>query len=619
MKWLFAKNDGGRDSGFHDAGVETFKGNFDRYLARELIQNSLDAVHDTNKPVHVKFDLRELKRDEIPDIKGLKVAFERCAEYWVHQPKSKSFFERAADLAGAKTVTTLIVGDYNTTGVVGSDRDRKQNWYNLIRCAGSSSKIAGDEGGSFGIGKNAPFAASRMRTVLYSTYNKDREHVFQGVAMLASHRLPGGSTAQPTGYLGGKNGESLRTKSEIPGRFFRSKMGTDIFVLGFPAERTWQKDLVYSVLENFWPAIDHDELTITVGDEEISSKNLSEMLARFSGEEEFTAHLYYKAYKEASYSFQEELSKLKRVSLYLSTGDNDLPKRVAMVRKTGMVIFAKPFRSVIPYCGVFICRNEVGNKLLRDMEPPRHDVWDLDHPEKGANKPVEAEYLHFIRDRIKGLLPADDAKTITVPGLSRFLPDDDDSPEEAFEGTEEQKSESAERTLLPEKIEGKRMDPRRQAMQPDRRAAGEGEEETEGEGTDSPGNGGGGNGGGGTNGGGGGKRKGTSGGEQAKPTIPIRYRTFATDLAAGVYAVTIQLEQKSSKTADLSMWAVGDDQRAPIEIQSARQRDGKEIPVKGAGVLGPLVLPGNKGSMYIEVRLREALPLAMEVVAHEAE
>lgn len=53
MKWFFAKNEGGRDSGFHDAGVETFKGNFDRYLARELIQNSLDARSDAKKPVQV--------------------------------------------------------------------------------------------------------------------------------------------------------------------------------------------------------------------------------------------------------------------------------------------------------------------------------------------------------------------------------------------------------------------------------------------------------------------------------------------------------------------------------------------------------------------------------------
>jgi hypothetical protein len=50
MKWLFPKNEGGREGGFHDAGVETFKGNFDRYLARELIQNSLAHALTPTEP-----------------------------------------------------------------------------------------------------------------------------------------------------------------------------------------------------------------------------------------------------------------------------------------------------------------------------------------------------------------------------------------------------------------------------------------------------------------------------------------------------------------------------------------------------------------------------------------
>src|ERR1700686_2267409 len=100
MKWVFAPNVGGRDSGFHDAGVETFKGNFDRYLARELIQNSLDARYDHQKPVQVKFELLDLKRGDIPDLKGLSVTFERCAEYWTHSKKAKAFFEKAVALAG---------------------------------------------------------------------------------------------------------------------------------------------------------------------------------------------------------------------------------------------------------------------------------------------------------------------------------------------------------------------------------------------------------------------------------------------------------------------------------------------------------------------------------------
>src|ERR1039457_2105435 len=519
------------DSGFHDAGDKTYKSNFDRYRARELIQNSLDARYDLNKPVHVKFELLKLDRDDIPDIKGLRATFQRCAEYWVNQPKAKDFFENAEAIATAKTITALRVGDYNTTGVMGSDTDHNKNWYHLIRCAGSSSKM-GDEGGSFGIGKNAPFAASLMRTVLYSTYNKSREYVFQGVATLVSHTLPGGSIAQPTGYLGGAKGASIRNKADIPPEFLRKQMGTDIIVLGFPASNNWQRDLVHSVCENFWPAIDLKDLVVTVGDEEISEKNLAATLDSFSGEEDFPASMYYRAFKDASFSVSETLPQLRAVSLYLGAGDNDLPKKVAMVRKTGMVIFEKQFRSVIPFCGVFICRNEVGNKLLRDMEPPRHDTWDPDHPSKGENKRVESEYVHFIRECIRNLAPADDAKVISVPGLSRFLPDDDDTPDEAFDGSNGQsKAESLERSPLPEKVAGRKIDPRKTAAQPGHMTPGAGDEDTEGDGDGGGGGkGGGGGGGGGRNGPG----KGKTDSDHSKTIIPIRYRTFSTNLAAGV-------------------------------------------------------------------------------------
>jgi hypothetical protein len=397
-------------------------------------------------------------------------------------------------------------------------------------------------------------------------------------------------------------------------------MGTDIIVLGFPREKNWQNDLVYSVLENFWPAIDLNDLVVTVGAEEISSKNLGELLTRFSGQDEFTAHLYYRAFKESSYTFQEKLSSLKEVSLYLSAGDNELPNKVAMVRKTGMVVFMKAFRSTVRFCGVFICGNETGNRLLREMEPPRHDSWDPDHPDKGENKKIESEYLHFIRDRIKTLMPTDDSKIISVPDLSRFLPDDDDTPEDEFEGGDHQSRESAERRKLPQKIDGKKLDPRRSSSQPDHIEPGEGDEDADGGGSDVTGTGvGAGNGAGpGENGSSTGGKGGPKG-EESKPSIAIRYRTFAKNLDAGVYAVTVQSEHRSSKQATLAVWTVGDDRKAPAEIVAARFRDGKSIALKATGVIGPLALPGSKGTLHLEVRLREPKLFAMEVAAHEAE
>lgn len=627
MIWVFPKNDGGRDSGFHDAGVETFKGNFDRYLARELIQNSLDARLDPEKPVHVKFELLSLERTQIPGMDYLQETFGRCADYWKGHDKVYAFFEEAAQLAAQPRLSALKFGDYNTTGVPGTDTDRTKNWYHLIRCAGSSSKWGG-EGGSFGIGKNAPFAASRLRTIFYSTKTAEDGGAFQGVSTLVSHKLPDGSTAQPTGFLGGEHGGSIRVPGHIPHEFRRTECGLDIVALEYPATKTWQNDLVYSVLDNFWPAIDFGDLVVVVGEQTIDRSNLSKLLDDFSGQEDFTAHLFYQAYKSPTRRFDEHLLTLQECSLFL-VAEEDLPKKVAMVRKTGMVIYQRGYlRSLLPFCGVFFCRNEEGNRVLREMEPPRHDTWDPDHPERGANKKVESEYMTFIRECIRKLVSVDDSKVISIPDLNRFLPDDDETDEESFDGSESPlKNETPERSPLPENIPGRKIDPRQHRMQPDNAKPEGEEEETEaGEGEGSGGgpgeganetDGGTGSSGGGKGEGSAGAETGGKGGAHSKPAVPVQYRTFAKTADSGLYSLVVSRQTKGSQPVNLLVSTVGEDQKAPAEISAARLEDGTAIPIIGPGVFGPIPLT-NDTVYRIEVTLSEPVRVAMEVSAHEA-
>jgi hypothetical protein len=619
MKWTIAENTGGQEQGFNNAGVETFTGNFDRYLARELIQNSLDARHDYNKPVIMKFQTETYQRTDIPDIDALAATFVRCGDYWSHDKKAREFFAKAEGFAKADAVPALRISDYNTTGVLGGDEEREKNWFNLIRCAGSSSK-GGGEGGSFGIGKNAPFAASKMRSVLYSTLNTDNEHIFQGVSILVTHKLSNGAKAQNIGFLGGNNGASIRNKNDIPDRFVRNEKGTDIIVLGFPPEDKWEYDLVSSVLENFWPAIHFGDLEVTVGATVITKANVANLLQTYSetGGEEFSAHRYYKAFTEPTHSFSETLPSLREVSLYVFAGDKDLPNRVAMIRKTGMLIFLKPYRALMRYAGVFLCRNDTGNRLLRDMEPPRHDVWDPNHPEKGANKKTEAEYTIFIRGCMRKLAPVDDTKELNIPDLNRFLPDDADTTEESFtEEGEPSKVETTDRTPAAKAIETKKLDPVRTAMTKDNNKPGEGAEETEDANDDivdvtirkktgvksktkKPAQK------------GGTKTKGNEGGTNPKPAIPVRYRTYATNLTAGVYAVNVAAIDHTDEEVELAIEAIGDDQKLPTEIKTATLQDGTLLNVKPGGVVGPLNLP-ETGSVLIEIKLSEPARVAMEV------
>ena len=77
----------------------------------------------------------------------------------------------------------LRVSDFNTIGLKGVNSRSSSPWTNLVKAQGVSDKASTD-GGSFGIGKNAAYACSDLRTIIYSTLTVDGEVGTQGVASL---------------------------------------------------------------------------------------------------------------------------------------------------------------------------------------------------------------------------------------------------------------------------------------------------------------------------------------------------------------------------------------------------------------------------------------------------
>ena len=47
-------------------------------------------------------------------------------------------------------------------------------WHRLVKMTGQSAKNSNTAGGSYGIGKHAPFAVSGLRTIFYSTRYKSK-------------------------------------------------------------------------------------------------------------------------------------------------------------------------------------------------------------------------------------------------------------------------------------------------------------------------------------------------------------------------------------------------------------------------------------------------------------
>lgn len=118
MNWFFPSNDGGQEYGFHDAGVETFRGNLNRYIARESIQNGIDARREKNVPVIIKFEKTSFKASQHGWMAELKTRFDSCAEYLKTDKEGRAFFQKGAKLIQSGEITVLKISDSNTTGVL---------------------------------------------------------------------------------------------------------------------------------------------------------------------------------------------------------------------------------------------------------------------------------------------------------------------------------------------------------------------------------------------------------------------------------------------------------------------------------------------------------------------
>ncbi len=427
--WEFPSTNYGEEQGFSDDQTEHFEGDYEYYIARETLQNSVDARADKSKPVVVVFENIEFKTTDVPGRDMLVEKMGRCLDF-VHEtgndPKAESFFENAIELFKGKFIPVLKISDYNTTGLTGSDHDRTGGWYKLVKATGQSHK-PGNAGGSFGIGKGAPFAASATRTVFYSTLNDTKEHLFQGKARLMSHRNEDEDVRQRVGFFGNPRNEAIRESNDIPSLFKRSEQGTDVFIIGYKTKESWHEKIIHSVLVNFWLTIYQGDLEVIVKDEEtriINAETIKENLERYEPE---NARFYYESVVNFNERFVGELKNLGQVTLYVRKQEN-YPSKVMMVRKPKMLVTQKASRALKePYAAVFICDDDRGNMALREMEPPAHDKWDKNRAKnKSLGVATMKELDEFITSHLKKMGDNLSTEPQDIPGLERYLPDTED-------------------------------------------------------------------------------------------------------------------------------------------------------------------------------------------------
>ena len=170
-KWCFGPLGTGDKVGVNNAGIGIFKKQPYNGLAKEILQNVIDAKDpDIKEPARACFEIIRLKKADIPGADRLSDVIKRCYDYY-HEGDDglkMGMLKKAAEtyLDNDVDIPVLKISDYNTIGLTGVKEEKGSNWTGLVREISATNKGNG-KSGSFGVGKFAPFTFSSIRTIIY--------------------------------------------------------------------------------------------------------------------------------------------------------------------------------------------------------------------------------------------------------------------------------------------------------------------------------------------------------------------------------------------------------------------------------------------------------------------
>lgn len=460
--WRFPPLSGGTKQGFNNNDVEAFRGEelMDN-LAREICQNSLDAKPEgASGPVKVVFELKSVLAPAYPLFAEYRKCIQGCRKYYENNMghQLEQFLGDADEMLARKEIPVLVASDYNTKGLEGSrSRDISKSWEALTSADGISAEKNDDSGGSFGIGKNAPFACSALRMVFYNTLASDGESAFIGVGRLATfYDEDAGEDTQRVGRYQLNDDENRRWDPIYPESndtfrdlFKRNERGTDVIIPGFALEDGWERALEKSVVESFLVAISEGRLVVEVrgktGTTLIDEENLPSLVGSYKQDRQMVdTWRLYEAYVNPDK--RETLSILEDndVEVFIASRP-DFGKKIGFFRNTGMRVYYT-YRNIFQhYAALVVIREKELASLLRETEPARHNKWDHKNISAGTKEGKEKrekarKAIKDINDQLLGLLKAQfevgSKSSMDATGVGEYLPDSSEDGEEAVKGSD---------------------------------------------------------------------------------------------------------------------------------------------------------------------------------------
>lgn len=454
ISWRFPPLSGGTKQGYTNNDIEGFKGEelIDN-LAREVCQNSLDARDEkADGPVKVVFELKQVQTDAYDVFSGYAQCLKGCRAFWSSggniDAKLEAFLTEAENTLKKPTVSVLVASDYNTKGLCGNHNldNISTAWEALTGADGMSVKPDDNSGGSFGIGKNAPFACSSLSMVFYNTWDIDDHRAFIGVGRVATLLNEAGKPTQRVGKYQNNDDENEKwlpiykeDSNSFRDLFVRQEHGTDVIVVGFNEVDNWQSDILKAVIKNFFVAIKEEKLVVEIKDGSnvirIDNEKIAPLIEEYAKNDsqlEIVRQLFIAFSTPDIKKEIDVLGEEKAVEIYIKS-ESSFSRTIANFRSTGMLV-GKGYRRIFQhYAAILIVRGKALGELLRDCEPPRHNRWDYKLIKGEANKDkrnkakqaldiLDSELLALLKSQYE--TPAGDATD--APGLNAYLADTED-------------------------------------------------------------------------------------------------------------------------------------------------------------------------------------------------
>jgi hypothetical protein len=439
--WLFPEENK-RWTGLNDGAEEHFKRNPVGSLAREIIQNSLDARAGA-APVVVSFEVLKIPVVDFPDAEQLlrKLQLALGTRKNSEDPRTKAALEKAVDTLQKKNILILKIAEKNTIGMAGPAYDEDSPFFAYTLGDGLTGKTGGL--GSFGIGKKAPVVNSKIRTTFISTKYVDKETnsprtLCQGLSFWVSHKEEE-QRFSGVGYWGGRDGDAISDQAELPSWLKRDEIGTNIYIIEPNLTGPWELLLISAVLINFFSAIHDGSLEVCAGEHNINKKTISKTFNRkdlygfvegLDDEEHLnrfkSAHAFYRCLTEPHAIVEQTQTNPPLGNFVLRILlEEGLPKEVGFLRN-GMFIMSndlpslRRFPNSKDFVAIAYCTSDEGNRVLREMEPPQHNAFEGGRYEPGTDKgPKLLKHLgRKIKDQLGRHIEPDYANVDTVDFLA---------------------------------------------------------------------------------------------------------------------------------------------------------------------------------------------------------